>query len=68
MPQTYRSFCPCCPTCGDEMRLTGVAPTCKTVIYEYRCDHDGDTLDWRPSRVALLTEGGSTPIGDRVLE
>ncbi len=40
-----------CPTCGKEMRLTGHAPTCESVIYDFLCTDDGDRLSWRP-RVA----------------
>jgi hypothetical protein len=43
---------PPCPTCGKEMRLTGHAPTCDGVIYEFLCGDDGDLLSWRPRRVA----------------
>ena len=37
---------PPCPTCGKEMRLTGHAPTCDGVIYEFLCGDDGDLLSW----------------------
>jgi len=40
--------CPLCPTCGKEMTLTGVTPTCESVIYEYVCSNDGDRLSWQP--------------------
>ena len=39
---------PTCPTCGKEMRQTGVDPTCEGAIYEYECSNDGDRLSWRP--------------------
>jgi len=40
---------PTCPTCGREMRLTGVVPTCEDAIYEYLCSKDGGRLSWRPN-------------------
>ena len=40
-----------CPSCGKEMRLTGHAPTCESVIYDFLCTDDGDRLSWR-QRVA----------------
>ena len=43
---------PPCPTCGKEMKLTGHAPTCESVIYDFLCTDDGDRLSWRPRRVA----------------
>ena len=39
---------PACPTCGKEMTLTAVVPTCEGTIYEYECSNDGDRLNWRP--------------------
>ena len=45
-----QNIAPLCPTCGKTMRLTGIAPTCVAVTYEYRCDNDGDALDWRPQQ------------------
>ena len=39
---------PTCPTCGKEMRLTGVNPSCDGTTYDYRCSNDGDRLSWRP--------------------
>jgi hypothetical protein len=44
--------CPTCPTCGNKMTLTGLSPTCETVIYDYVCGNDGDCISWRPRRVA----------------
>jgi hypothetical protein len=41
------SISPQCPTCGKEMTLTGVTPTCESVIYEYLCSNDGDHVSWR---------------------
>ena len=46
---------PPCPTCGKKMRLTGVAPTCESVNYDYLCSNDGDRLSWRPSLAGRLT-------------
>jgi len=42
---------PACPTCGKEMRLTGHAPTCESVIYDFLCSEDGDRLSWRHRHV-----------------
>jgi hypothetical protein len=39
---------PACPTCGKEMMLTAVVPTCEDTIYEYECSNDGGRLSWRP--------------------
>jgi hypothetical protein len=39
---------PTCPTCGKEMRLTGVNPFCDGTVYDYKCSNDGDRLSWRP--------------------
>jgi hypothetical protein len=39
---------PPCPTCGKEMMLTSVTPTCESVIYGYLCSDDGDRLSWQP--------------------
>ena len=39
---------PTCPTCGKEMTLSGVVPTCEGAVYEYLCSNDGDRLSWRP--------------------
>ena len=39
---------PTCPTCGKEMSLTGVVPSCGDTTYEYVCSNDGDRLSWRP--------------------
>jgi hypothetical protein len=39
---------PICPTCGKELTLVGVVPTCESTIYEYQCSNDGDRLSWRP--------------------
>ena len=57
---------PHCPTCGKEMRLTGHAPTCESVIYDFLCTDDGDRLSWRPRRVAALPpfRGTHSNIGD----
>ena len=41
-----------CPTCGKEMKLTGHAPTCESVIYDFLCSEDGDRLSWRSRRIA----------------
>ena len=46
---------PSCPTCGKEMRFTGHAPACESVIYDFLCSDDGDRLSWqrafaRPNR------------------
>ena len=41
-----------CPTCGKKMKLTGHAPTCESVIYDFLCSEDGDRLSWRSRRVA----------------
>lgn len=46
--KTEPPILPICPTCGKEMRLTGVDPTCDGAIYEYECSNDGDRLSWRP--------------------
>lgn len=35
-----------CPTCGKEMKLTGHAPTCESMIYDFLCSDDGDRLSW----------------------
>jgi hypothetical protein len=43
---------PPCPTCGKEMRLTGHAPTCESVIYDFLCSDDGDRLSWHHRRDA----------------
>jgi hypothetical protein len=37
---------PSCPTCGKQMRLTGHAPTCQSIIYDFSCSEDGDRLSW----------------------
>ena len=46
--KTAQPIPPTCPTCGKEMRLTGVVPTCEGTIYDYMCSNDGDRLSWRP--------------------
>jgi hypothetical protein len=54
---------PPCPTCGREMKLTGHAPTCDSVIYDFFCTNDGDRLSWRPRRVEINRAAHiSTPI------
>lgn len=45
--QTVTPISPPCPTCGKEMKLTGHAPTCESVIYDFLCSEDGDRLSWR---------------------
>jgi hypothetical protein len=45
--KTVPPISPTCPTCGKEMRLIGVVPTCDGAIYEYLCSN-GDRLSWRP--------------------
>jgi hypothetical protein len=39
---------PICPTCGKEMRLTGINPACDGTSYDYECSNDGDRISWRP--------------------
>ena len=46
--KTAQPISPICPTCGQEMTLTGVVPTCGDTIYDYVCSNDGDRLSWRP--------------------
>ena len=46
--KTVPPISPDCPTCGKEMTLTGVTPTCVGTIYEYLCSNDGDRLSWQP--------------------
>ena len=47
-PKESPSIHPTCPTCGKEMSLTSVTPTCESTIYEYLCSNDGDRLTWQP--------------------
>jgi predicted RNA-binding Zn-ribbon protein involved in translation (DUF1610 family) len=56
--QTVPPISPICPTCGKEVRLTGVVPTCEGAIYEYLCSNDGDRLSWRPNRCRDLADQG----------
>ena len=46
--ETVPSIFPICPTCGKEMRLTGINPACDGATYDYECSNDGDRLRWRP--------------------
>jgi len=39
---------PFCPSCGKEMSLIGVVPTCGNTIYEYLCSNDRGRLSWQP--------------------
>jgi hypothetical protein len=49
--ETRTFISPSCPTCGKEMKLTGLTPTCDGVIYDFVCTKDKDSLSWRPRRV-----------------
>jgi hypothetical protein len=40
--ETVPPISPFCPTCGKEMRLTGINPTCDGTTYDYQCSNDGD--------------------------
>ena len=46
--ETVPPITPTCPTCGKEMRLTGINPACDGATYDYECSNDGDRLRWRP--------------------
>jgi len=46
--ETVPPISPICPTCGKEMKLTGINPSCVGVTYDYQCSNDGDHLSWRP--------------------
>jgi hypothetical protein len=63
--KTVPPISPTCPTCGKEMTLTGVAPTCDGTIYDYQCSNDWDRLSWRPlsfqAKGAMPLIGASEP-------
>jgi hypothetical protein len=62
MRKNVAPLSPPCPTCGKKMRLTGHAPTCEGVIYDFRCSDDGDFLSWRPGHLAGATGRRGRPL------
>jgi hypothetical protein len=60
MRKNVAPLSPPCPTCGKEMRLTGHAPTCEGVIYDFLCSDDGDLLSWRPGHQERAASGGGS--------
>jgi hypothetical protein len=46
--KTVTPIPPPCPTCGKEMKLTGIVPSSKATTYEYLCESEGDRLTWQP--------------------
>jgi len=50
---------PRCPTCDEKMMFLSVSPTCRSVIYGFWCENDGDRLTWEVHRSDIL-EGAVT--------